>query len=204
MFKLLQNTILLLIGIFICGNFPFTNAFGKQIYFGIHGNAITNAVINYSNVKLRTGYGAGVMGRFWHKSYFLGMGIDYYQQGIHWKPDFHTDDRTYNHPKNARTLEIFPEAGIDLFPLHSMNLLLSIAPSLCRSDMARIGVIHDPYGSRFSKIKPHELDWGLNFGVALEIPMNKKLSYTAGLKYHLLFTDFKKTRFLTIFAGVVL
>lgn len=203
MFKLLQNTILLLIGIFICGNFPFTIAFGNQIDYGIHGNTITNAVINYSNVKLSMGYGAGGIARFWHKSYFLGIGIDYYQQGIHWGYDFHLDDRVYYHPKNAHTLEIFPEAGIDLFPHTSKNLLFSIAPSLCRSDITRIGAIHDPFGQRFVKKKPHEIEWGLNFCVALEIPRNKKLSYAAGLKYHLLFTNYKKTRFLTIFAGVV-
>lgn len=214
MLKKLQHTILFLIVIFLCGILLQTNAYGKQFEVGLQGNVIKTSAPDIYSGKWKTGLGGGGKIRYWWKCYLFGLELEYFQHRADWKPMYYFDERVltfaptplpiFGRNEKATTIGIFPYAGFDMLPHSPVNLLFSIGTGLYRSDIDWISnAMHWPF---YEKIKINRTyDWisGSNARFTFEIPFKKNLKFAVGLKYHLIFTHQKRTRFITTSGGVV-
>lgn len=201
MLKRLQCSILFLIGIFLCGNTGHAKTSLHDFERIVQGNIIKTAAPDSRSWTWKTGFGIGGQIRYWWRDYIFGTELECFRHGVDWSNHGDYLEYTYEHRNNVTIIEISPYAGSDILPNNPINLIFSFGAGLYWSDINSTHQILNAFTKRGAAA--YEWQPGLNFGLTFEIPKNKKLSFAAGAKYHIMFTREIKIRFLTMFGGVV-
>lgn len=211
MLKLFQHAVPFLIGIFLCEIPLLPNVYGKRFEVGLQGNVVKILEPDPFYSDLKTGYGVNGKIRYWWKSYNFALDVEYFQHSINWQPFYDIIEHSRTRPpyppttfllKKATMIGIYPEVGFDILPGSSKNLIFSFGTGLYL--FKNPNIFTSSLSALWEKnVKIYTVCNGLTTGFNFEIPIIKKLNFALGLKYNIIFTQQKRTRFITTSGGVV-